>query len=107
MQALLDTIAAMDLGTDARRLFHGRGGLSVVALQAGARQEVNVDMSHGAMATGQQNPAGEYQQMANAGIYIDAIRRFKAQVRTSPRSQTPSETRLRLGQIERSFLLPR
>lgn len=27
MQALLDTIAAMDLPTDAQRIFHGRGGL--------------------------------------------------------------------------------
>ncbi len=27
MQALLDTIATMDLTTDARRIFHGRGGL--------------------------------------------------------------------------------
>lgn len=26
MQALLDTIATMDLGTDVRRIFHGRGG---------------------------------------------------------------------------------
>ncbi|MFZ2987973.1 MAG: SAM-dependent methyltransferase, partial [Ideonella sp.] len=27
MQALLDTIAKMELPTDAQRLFHGRGGL--------------------------------------------------------------------------------
>jgi 23S rRNA (cytosine1962-C5)-methyltransferase len=36
-------------------LFAYTCAFSVVALQAGARQVVNVDMSHGAMATGQQN----------------------------------------------------
>ena len=36
-------------------LFAYTCAFSVVALQAGAKQVVNVDMSHGAMATGQQN----------------------------------------------------
>jgi 23S rRNA (cytosine1962-C5)-methyltransferase len=42
-------------GTKVLNLFAYTCAFSVVALQAGARQVVNVDMSHGAMATGQQN----------------------------------------------------
>ncbi|MDO8285956.1 MAG: class I SAM-dependent methyltransferase [Rhodoferax sp.] len=42
-------------GIKVLNLFAYTGAFSVVALQAGARQVVNVDMSHGAMALGQQN----------------------------------------------------
>jgi 23S rRNA (cytosine1962-C5)-methyltransferase len=42
-------------GIKVLNLFAYTCAFSVVALQAGARQVINVDMSHGAMATGQQN----------------------------------------------------
>ena len=42
-------------GLKVLNLFAYTGAFSVVALQAGARQVVNVDMSHGAIAIGQQN----------------------------------------------------
>ena len=42
-------------GIKVLNLFAYTGAFSVVALQAGARQVVNVDMSHGAMALAQQN----------------------------------------------------
>ncbi len=42
-------------GLKVLNLFAYTCAFSVVALQAGARQVVNVDMAHGAMATGQQN----------------------------------------------------
>ena len=42
-------------GAKVLNLFAYTCAFSVVALQAGARQVVNVDMSHGAIATGQQN----------------------------------------------------
>lgn len=42
-------------GARVLNLFAYTGAFSVVALQAGAKQVVNVDMSHGAMAIGQQN----------------------------------------------------
>ena len=42
-------------GIKVLNLFAYTCAFSVIALQAGARQVINVDMSHGAMATGQQN----------------------------------------------------
>lgn len=42
-------------GIKVLNLFAYTGAFSVVALQAGARQVINVDMSHGAMALAQQN----------------------------------------------------
>jgi 23S rRNA (cytosine1962-C5)-methyltransferase len=42
-------------GMKVLNLFAYTGAFSVVALQAGAKQVINVDMSQGAMATGQQN----------------------------------------------------
>ena len=47
--------AARHPGLKVLNLFAYTCAFSVVALQAGARQVVNVDMSHGAMAIGQQN----------------------------------------------------
>ena len=49
--------AAENLGLKVLNLFAYTGAFSVVARLAGAAQVVNVDMSHGAMAIGQQNHA--------------------------------------------------
>jgi 23S rRNA (cytosine1962-C5)-methyltransferase len=48
-------LAAGQPGLKVLNLFAYTCAFSVVALQAGARQVVNVDMSHGALAIGQQN----------------------------------------------------
>ncbi|KAF1047296.1 MAG: Ribosomal RNA large subunit methyltransferase I [Xylophilus sp.] len=56
-------------------LFAYTCAFSVVALQAGAKSVVNIDMSHGALATGQQNPSATASRPARASWRTTSSRR--------------------------------